>query len=216
MKEKCLEEYSMVLEWIAMRKQTIEVMRDTADEIDKHYKNINISRIAGAGAVIAGGAIGGIIGTLITGGLAASIAVSTAASIGSSVTGGGTSAGASIADIIISKLKLSDVQKQIDDDNKMLQQMVKQSSEIKKIKEALQRRSSQMNASFSTSSVDGSGMPSISNVEVKRLNIAEIVMSGISLYKGSETKAASRLREKANEYEDQMNNIMTLITPDSQ
>ena len=39
------------------------------------------------------------------------------------------------------------------------------------------------------------------------LNIAEIVTSGMSLYKRSETKASRKLRQKAEEYEEQMNKV---------
>ena len=265
MKEKCLEEHLMILEWIAMRKQTIKMMRDTADEIDKHYKDINISRIVGASTAVAGGlmAVGGAIVTLET--AAPITAPVIAAGVGISIAGGGISAGASFADVIISKLKLSDVQKQIDADNEMLQQMVQHSSEIKKIEEAIQRHSSPsheskvVEATISSIAQAGSGVPDISYAEGKGanklgeialktgkhaalvgkmgdggaagsvalqgdamaasvipLNIAEIVMNGISLFKGSETKASHKLREKANKYEEQMNVIMTLITPDSQ
>ena len=42
------------------------------------------------------------------------------------------------------------------------------------------------------------------------LNIAEIVVSGLSLYRGSETKAGCTLCENADIYEEQMKNVIKI------
>ena len=274
-RKECKKECGIVYEWIGVREVTIKMMRDTADEIDKHYKNVNISRIAGAGTAIAGGAmaLGAGIATLATAGLAAPVtAPIIAAGTVISVAGGGTSAGASIVDIIISKVKLSNVQKQIDNDNKKLEELIQQKKVIEEITELLQKR---MNSSHESKDVlgvftatttvgrVGSGAAAIyatgkgavkfgeivlkSGVQVGKvgsgivkggaaaarfgrvalqgaavgsialeaivipLNIAEIVMSGISLYKGSETKASHQLREKANDFE-KLKNVVKKLT----
>ena len=134
--EKIIEQHTIALKWMDMRKKSLKMMRDTADEIDKHYKNVDISRIVGAGTAIAGGvvAVGGTVATLATAGLAAPItALMIVAGTVISIAGGTTSAGASIADMIIPKLKLSVVQKQIDADNEMLKELMKIRSEIEEI-----------------------------------------------------------------------------------
>ena len=297
-KKKMMEEFYQALKWMNMRKQSLRMMRDTADKIDKHYKNVNISRIVGAGTAIAGGAmaLGGSIIILATAGLAAPVtAPIIAAGTAMSIAGGGTSAGASIADIIISKLKLSDVQKQIDADNEMLEKLIKVKSEMKgnikviKMCSSCSNRSCEcrkveeneileapkpeekdgMKASLNVASAVGrvgSGAVAITQtggttaaklgvltaktgkntVQVGRvgghiakggataarvgrvalqaaavggivvevvvipLNIAEIVVSGLSLYRGSETKAGRTLRENADKYEEQMKNVIKI------
>ena len=134
LQEKIIEQHDLALKWINMRKQSLKMMRDTADKIDKHYKNADISRIAGAGTAIAGGvvAVGGTVVTLATAGLAAPITAPViVAGTAISIAGGTTSAGASIVDMIISKLKLSEVQKQINMDNEMLDKLMKVKSKVK-------------------------------------------------------------------------------------
>ena len=111
MRKTSLREHSMVLKWIAMRKKTVTMIRDTADKIDWHYKN---TTIVGASSAA------------IVGGIASPVAMSTmigAAILASAVAlfGGGGNVG-SISDI--SKLKLSQLQKQIDADNKELEKLI--------------------------------------------------------------------------------------------
>lgn len=297
-KKKMMGEFYQALKWINMRKQSLRMMRDTADKIDKHYKNVNISRIVGAGTAVAGGAmaLGGGIATLATGGLAAPITAPViAAGTAMSILGGGTSAGASIADVIISKLKISVVQKQIDADNEMLEELIKVKSEMKGNIKVIKMCSSRSNRSCECRKVEenevleapkpeekegvkaslnvasavgrvGSGAAAITQtggtaaaklgeVAVKAgknaaqlakvgghiakggaaaarvgrvalqaaavggivveivvipLNIAEIVVSGLSLYRGSETKAGRILRENADKYEEQMKSVIKI------
>ena len=289
--------HSKVQEWVVMRKKTLKMMRDTADDVDKHYKDVNISRIVVASTAMAGVAVGAGIATLITSGAAALIPARGIISI----TGGGTSAGTSNVNMIISKFKLSDVQKQIDTDNEMLEKLKKLKSNMKEMEKVLQAYSSRMDPSHeskevleskkvleapklekkeatfmisTTSSIarTGSEAAAISitggkgavkvgeialesdvlqvakveggivkgrttadkfdlatlqavaavgsialDVVVIPLNIIEIVTSGISLYKGSETKAGHELRENADKYEEQMNGIIKKwINPDNQ
>ena len=270
-RKECKKEFDIVYKWIGVREVTIKMMRDTADEIDKHYKNVNISRIAGAGTAIVGGAmaLGGGIATLVTAGVATPITAPViAAGTVMSFAGGTTSAGASIVDMIISKVKLSDVQKQIDTDNKKLEELIQQKKVVEEITELLQKRinSSRENkdvlgaftatttvgrvgsgavaicatgkgaaklvlesgaqvgkvgggiakggaaaARFGRAALQGAAVGSIAlEAVVIPLNIAEIVVSGISLYKGSETKASRQLREKANDFEKLINVVMKL------
>ena len=298
-KKKMMEEFYQALKWINMRKQSLRMMRDTADKIDTHYKNVNISRIVGAGTAVAGGAmaLGGSIATLATAGLAAPITAPViAAGTAMSILGGGTSAGASIADVIISKLKISGVQKQIDADNEMLEELIKVKSEMKGNIKVIKMCSSRSNCSRESREVEeneevleapkpekkegvkaslnvastvgrvGTGAAAITQtggttaaklgvltvkagknaaqlakvgghiakggataarvgrvalqaaavggivveVVVIPLNIAEIVVSGLSLYRGSETKAGRTLRENADKYEEQMKKVIKI------
>ena len=237
-------------EWIAMRENTIQMLRDIAAEIDKHAKIINKVRITGASTAIAGGlaALGGAIATIATAGLAAPITapIIVAGTI-VSITGGAASTGASITKIIISKVKHCKAQEQIDADNKMMEELLQVCSPCKNFSKAAV-------SVLSTIAQVGTGVPAIAYtggraagaaarggknvprlgqvgiaVEVGRvalqaaavggivveivvipLNIAEIVRSGISLYKGSETKASRRLRQRANVYEEQMNDVIKM------
>ena len=258
-------------EWIAMRKQTIMMIRRTAGKIDWHYKNTNITRIFGATTAIAGGfmTMGGSIVLLATAGLAAPIAGPVvAAGVALSVTGGGASAGASIADVVISKLKLSDIQRHIDADNEKLKKLIQHQNEAcSSHGNHLYENNEFIEATFSVASSvgrAGSGAAAITYtggravamvaaagkdvVQVGKvgggiakggaaamrlgsvalqgaavagiaiefivipLNVAEIIMSGVSLYKGSETKASRQLREKANEYQEQMEFVSKMIS----
>ena len=238
-----------------MRKKTIKMIRDAADEIDKHYRNVKTSKLVGAGTAIAGGAmtLGGGIATLATGGAAAPVTIpviATGATI--SAAGRGPFAGASIiADATI----IPKLQEQIDADNEILQELLQLKNENHSEAELsaagpITRAGSGVSVggrAAATAVRAGKNVPRLGQVgrsvarggaaavEVGRvalqvaaaagivveivvipLNIAEIVTSGMSLYRGSETKASRKLREKAKEYEEQMNAIITLNTPDSQ
>ena len=242
-----------------MRERTIEMLIDIAAEIDKHAKNINKARITGASTAIAGGlaALGGAIATLATAGLAAPIAVPIIiAGTAISITGGAASTGASITKIFISKVKqkTKKVQKQIDADNKMIEDLLQlndaphenhSEAELSAVSPITRAGSgvSVGGRAAATAVRGGKNVPRLGQIgrSVARggavalevgsvalqgiavggivveavaipLNIAEIVMSGRSLYKGSETTAARKLREKAKKYKVQLNDIKNKYT----
>ena len=247
-------------DWVAVRERTIQMLIDIAAEIDKHAKNVNKARITGASTAIAGGlaALGGAIATIATAGLAAPItAPIIVAGTVVSIAGGAASTGASITKIIISKFKQKTrkVQKQIDADNEMLQELhqlkndgphpednseaaLSAVSPIARAGSAVQAiaytggrtagaaarggknvpRLGQLGSSIAKSGAAAVEIGSVAlqgvavagiavEIVVIPLNIAEIVTSGISLYKGSETKASHKLRQKAKEYEEQMKKV---------
>uniref|UniRef100_A0A1X7TTQ1 Caspase family p20 domain-containing protein n=1 Tax=Amphimedon queenslandica TaxID=400682 RepID=A0A1X7TTQ1_AMPQE len=128
-----------VEEWLPVRKQTIREIRKAADNLQEHHSNVNKSRIIGATASIGGGALA-ILGFALTpvtfGG---SLALS-AIGIGAAAVGGGTVAGASIADIIIEKSGIKDVQKTCNEDYRQLRIVEGIITEIKQVVENMYRR----------------------------------------------------------------------------
>ena len=218
---------------------------------------VNKARIAGSSAAVAGGVmiLGVSVATLATAGLAAPItAPIIVAGTVVSIAGGTSSTGALITKSIISKVKPSKAQKQIDADNKMMEELLQMCSPHENYPEAAV-------GVLSTIARVGTGAPAIAytggraacaaakggknvprlgqvgsgiakggaavarignvalqgaaavagiaiEIVVIPLNIAEIVTSGMSLYKRSETKASRRLRQKANEYEEQINDVI--------
>ena len=109
---------------------TIEQVKKTATELEKHHRNVNISRIAGS-IVSTGGnaAISFALASVTLGGPLVLPLIASAA-------GGITAAGASIADTVINKVIMKKIQKQIDYDNlqvKVIQQMAED------IQEAIER-----------------------------------------------------------------------------
>jgi hypothetical protein len=104
-----------VEEWIPVREETIEKIKNTIDTLKVHHRNVNISRITGSGVSIAGSliAIAGFGLAFVT--LGASIGL-TVPGIALAVAGGSTAAGASIADTIIQKSNVKKAQEQLKDD----------------------------------------------------------------------------------------------------
>lgn len=210
-------------------------------------------------------AVGGTIATIATAGVATPIAGPVViAGVAVSITGGGASFGASMADIIVPKLKLSEVQKQIDADNKKVAGSNPAKKRVEEIAGVFQKRSLSVNHSHNSKGVvnitvgaassigravklgeiaatagksvaqfgkvssgiakggaaaarlggaalQGATLRGIAlEVVIIPLNITEIVMSGISLYKGSETKASRQLRETADEYKKQLDIVLKI------
>jgi uncharacterized spore protein YtfJ len=108
----------LVQQWIPVRDATIEEIKKTIDRLREHHKNVNISRITGSSAYVAGSlmAILGIGLAPVT--LGASIGLSVSG-IALAVAGGGTAAGASLTEAIIQKLNIDYVQAQLDHDDQL-------------------------------------------------------------------------------------------------
>ena len=105
---------------IKTRKKTISMLKNLAGALDKTHKDVNIAKVTGTSTAIAGGLItvfGGIV-SFFTLGLASpliGVGVATAAA------GGATASGAEIADAVISKNKMEDAQKILDEDKQTLE-----------------------------------------------------------------------------------------------
>ena len=115
------------------------MLKEIPDKIDWHYKNTNITRVVGAGTAIAGGVltVAGTVGSFFTFGLAAPVA---GIGVALAVSGGGAAAGASIADIIVAKLNLSEVQHQLDIDRKKTDKLIETINRIDEISEVIVKR----------------------------------------------------------------------------
>ena len=105
---------------IETRKKTISMLKDLAGELDKTHKDVNIAKVTGTSTAVAGGLITvfGGIASFFTLGLASpliGVGVATAAA------GGATAGGAEIADVVISKNKMEDAQKILDEDKQTLE-----------------------------------------------------------------------------------------------
>ncbi|ESO97262.1 hypothetical protein LOTGIDRAFT_159285 [Lottia gigantea] len=102
-----------------IREETIRLLHDTADELDKLAKDVRISNIAGSagGVVSAGLIVGGVIGSVFT--MGASL-VLTAVGAGLGVASAATSIGATIADSVISKKRQAQINEALVKDNQAL------------------------------------------------------------------------------------------------
>ena len=139
-----------VQQWIPVRDITIEEIEKTIEKLTEHHKNVNISRITGSGASIAGSliAIVGFVLAPVT--LGASIGLSVGG-IALAVAGGGTAAGASIADAFLQKSNIKHVQDQLDRDYKQLEAISQTAKAIKrKIDSTRQKCPSISTAEFAT------------------------------------------------------------------
>jgi len=103
------------IEWIPKRRRTKEQLEELASKLHEHHRNVNITTITGAGLGTVGGvlSIAGLIAAPFTFG--AGIVVSlVGAGIGGA--GGLVMSGSKVAEIILTKLGLKDVQLAIDED----------------------------------------------------------------------------------------------------
>lgn len=214
---------------------TIEQVKKTAMELEKHHRNVNISRIAGS--------------IVSTGGNAAIIFALTSVTLGgplvlpliASAAGGITAAGASIADTAIQKDSLKKIQKQIDYDNlqvKVIRQMVKEIECTQANIPVGSAAAIAMQAVTGAVPIDNTGMKAaelatFTPLEISRavfrvggaaamsvaedalclsivmipIDLAEIIRSGDNLRKGSQTEAVEKLNTLAVQLEEQMESI---------
>lgn len=103
------------IQWIPKRRRTKEQLEELASNLHEHHRNVNITTITGAGLGTVGGvlSIAGLIAAPFTFG--AGIVVSL---IGAGIGGAGglVMSGSKVAEIILTKLGLKDVQLAIDED----------------------------------------------------------------------------------------------------
>ncbi|XP_078347065.1 uncharacterized protein LOC144632318 [Oculina patagonica] len=103
--------------WSVKRRETVQTLRDLANELMEHHKNVNIAKVSGSSAAIAGFVL------IATGfGLApVTLGISSILSaVGGAICAGGgaTAAGSSIVEMKIFKTKLAVAQEVIDADRK--------------------------------------------------------------------------------------------------
>ena len=115
--------------WILIRNETISKIEATADKLQEHHRNVNISRVVGSSVSIGGGVLA-IVGFALT-------PVTFGASLGLSIggvalaaAGGATAAGASIADVAIQKSNVNFAQEQLHKDHEKLESINKMVDEL--------------------------------------------------------------------------------------
>ena len=114
--------HALIDQWIEIREKTIKNISGTTEKLQKHHRNINISRISGSSISIAGSLIAILGFGLAPVTFGASIGLSVGG-IALAVAGGGTAAGASIADIVIQKSNVKEAQEQLTHDYHLLQEI---------------------------------------------------------------------------------------------
>lgn len=114
---------------IKVRKNTISMLQDLARELDKVHKDVNIAKVTGTSTAVVGGAITvlGAIASVFTLGAASPLI---GVGLATATAGGATAGGAEIADVVISKNKMEEAQKIMDEDKKTLDEIDKCYSDL--------------------------------------------------------------------------------------
>ena len=113
------------LSWIPIRTRTKEQLEELATKLHEHHRNVNISTITGASMGTVGGilSVAGLITAPFTFGSGIVVSL-VGAGIGGA--GGLVMSGSKVADIILEKLGLKEVQAAIEDDRKACSKLQKQ------------------------------------------------------------------------------------------
>ena len=110
----------LLCEWKGIRGATINMIRNTAENLVRHHQNVNISRITGSAAGITGSGIAILGFALAPVTFGASLGL-TIGGVAIAAAGGATAAGAGIVDVIITKYGVENTQKQLKDDQDMME-----------------------------------------------------------------------------------------------
>ncbi|KAL8580081.1 hypothetical protein ACOMHN_051249 [Nucella lapillus] len=169
-------------------KKTAVELRDeltlVASDLDTHTKNVNISRVTGGSAAIAG-IVTGVVGFVLipfTAGVSALAAGITGASVAAA--GGLTAGGASITKIFIEKSKLKPLLEKWNDFNKMLaKELQEQDPEmLEKLKNGLELRMAHMGtAGIAGTFLGATATTARAGVSAARtLNVGAAVAGGVA------------------------------------
>jgi hypothetical protein len=207
-------------EWMAVRTETISLLRSLADDVDWHYRNVRGAKIGGGALAVTGAAltIAGIVTAPLTFG---ALAIAGLAVGGS---GAAISIGASATSVIIDIMKKRKHQKQYDYDMELLEEFQYACKEklgssfslptILDILSGIQGAGSGVLSAVKTGAqvakvtLQGASEASIAlNAVALPLNLADIVYQGYHIYKGTETAAGRSFRELADALEEQQNQI---------
>lgn len=205
--------------WLQIRDQTIQKIKETAETLQEHHRNINISRFAGTSASIFGSllAITGVALTPVTFGASLGLVVG---GVAIAAAGGATAVGATIADKAIEIIKSSNVQAQLNHDFYELQQISNLTKAIDEIPENTRVKCQVSNEAIQ-SVFSNALMQSSFNLILQAPSLASVLQVGIepfnviehlhSLSKGSVTKMVQELRRNAIELEKQKQAIISAI-----
>ena len=106
---------AMIHDWTPKRKRSVHALRVLADELMEHHYNVQIAKVAGTSASVAGTVVAGVGFGLSFFTFGASLLLS-AVGLGVGAAGGATSAGTMIVEACIQKDTFKTAQKIIDDD----------------------------------------------------------------------------------------------------
>ena len=210
-----------IIKWIDTRKKTIRLLRETADKIQLHHRNVSAAKLGGNGLAVAGGiiAIVGLALTPATFGASASLIIAGTV-IGAA--GGVTGISATVADWIIEKCGVKSAQKQYNYDIEQLKEVLRcEKKSLTKptrfedvaVSGALILSKGTVSlvdtgffiAKFAGKEVAKAGI--VTSAIVIPIDLIDIVRNGCNVVSGGETKASKELRELASELERQMNNL---------
>lgn len=211
-----------IIMWIVTRKRTVRLLRETADEIQWHHRNVSVAKVGGTSLAVAGGilAIVGLALTPATFGASASLVIAGGV-IG--FAGGVASGGATAVDCIIERCGVEGAQKQYDYDIEQLKEVIY--SEKKRLTNPTQMKDVTVNKALIGSRTfvgvvnTGFSIAKWAGKEVAKagivtsaiaipIDLISIVRNGWNVVSGGETKASKELREIANKLERQMNELM--------
>ena len=210
-----------IIKWIDTRKKTIRLLRETADKIQLHHRNVSAAKLGGNGLAVAGGilAIVGLALTPATFGASASLIIAGTV-IGAA--GGVTGISATVADWIIEKCGVKDAQKQYNYDIEQLKEVLrcekKSLTNPTRFKDVAFSRAlilskgtvSLVDTGFSIAKFAGKEVAKagiVTSAIAIPIDLISIVRNGCNVVNGGETKASKELRELASELERQMNNL---------
>ena len=120
---------AMVHDWIPKRKATVHILRALADKLMEHHNNVQIAKVAGSSASVAGFVVAGVGFGLSFVTFGASL-ILTLVGVGVGAAGGITNAGSSIAEASIQKDTLTTAEKIINDDREAIQAIKKRLEEL--------------------------------------------------------------------------------------
>ena len=130
------ELHDAFLSWIPIRTRTKKQLEELATKLHKHHRNVNISTVTGASMGTTGGilSVAGLIAAPFTFG--SGIVVSL---VGAGIAGAGglVMSGSKVAEIILEKLGLKEVQAAIEDDRKACSKLQEQLDSLENVVSSL-------------------------------------------------------------------------------
>ena len=130
------ELHDAFLSWIPIRTRTKKQLEELATKLHKHHRNVNISTVTGASMGTTGGilSVAGLIAAPFTFGAGFVVSIAGAAIGGA---GGLVMSGSKVAEIILEKLGLKEVQASIEDDRKACSKLQEQLDSLENVVSSL-------------------------------------------------------------------------------
>ncbi|OWF50582.1 uncharacterized protein LOC110450288 [Mizuhopecten yessoensis] len=185
---------SHVTTWEGKRTKTIALLRQLADGLDEMENDVNISKVTGTSAAIAGGlgTLGCIIAAPFTGGLS-TLGIAGFATLGAA--GGAVNIGALIGKHFHESGLIKDVQKALDEDRKESENLNMAAFTI--------GETGKKDVDIGRNIVEAAAK-AVSAVAFLPVDINDLVETSIKVNNGSINKSAKKVRRIANELEAEM------------